>query len=142
MAPKLSDFIQRWQLDRQIDDHLTSQTGMLAGQVRFTQTGPNDLDYAETGELRLATLAPMRAERRYLWTFDKEGVIVRFADGSAFHRFDLGESGRGTDHHCGDDLYRVHYDFRQWPRWRAVWTVTGPRKTYTSISDYAPSDIA
>lgn len=61
-----------------------------------------------------------------------------FDDGRPFHRFCLAQKAEGSDHPCGDDLYRVAYDFSDWPHWQAVWTVVGPRKDYTSTTRYAP----
>ena len=37
-----------------------------------------------------------------------------------------------------DSLYRVRYDFSDWPDWRTIWHVTGPRKAYEMVSHYAP----
>jgi len=45
----------------------------------------------------------------------------------------------GTPHLCGQDLYHVAYDFRDWPRWSARWEVAGPRKDYVSTSTYCPN---
>ena len=109
----------------------------MEGEARFTGEAP-DLVYHEAGDLRLGTGPVLRAERRYLWHFGEGRVTVRFEDGRAFHAFPLTAEAEGSDHPCGEDLYRVTYDFRDWPRWRATWEVAGPRKDYTSISDYAP----
>ena len=45
----------------------------------------------------------------------------------------------GAVHDCGADRYRVRYDFRRWPRWRAEWRVTGPAKNYGTVSEYRPA---
>lgn len=132
------DFAGRWQLQRVITDRLGGQVGYLTGQAAFTQAGPDVLDYHETGDLRIGEGPVMVAARRYLWVFDADGVAVQFADGAAFHRFVPMGHAAGTDHPCGDDLYRVEYDFTRWPIWRATWIVIGPRKDYTSVSDYGP----
>ena len=53
-------------------------------------------------------------------------------------RFRWAWRGPRPTHDCAPDVYRVAYDFADWPRWRAVWRVTGPRKDYVMTSDYAP----
>ena len=131
-------FAGAWTLRRQITDRMGGQEGQLTGQAVFSRTAPEALRYIETGQLRFGAGPAMTAERSYLWEFDTEGVAVRFADGAAFHRFTPAGHGAGTDHPCGADLYRVQYDFTRWPEWRATWVVQGPRKDYTSVSDYTP----
>lgn len=131
-------FLGRWQLQRTITDRHAGQVGQLGGQATFTASGPNRLNYHETGALRLGGGPAMTAERSYIWVFDGSGVVVSFADGAAFHRFLPAGHAAGTDHPCGADLYRVQYDFTSWPHWRATWVVSGPRKDYTSQSDYRP----
>ena len=62
----------------------------------------------------------MRAERRYLWRDGGAGTIeVLFEDGRFFHRFDAEDPEPAAEHDCPPDRYRVRYDFRAWPRWRA-----------------------
>ncbi|WP_439155756.1 DUF6314 family protein [Yoonia sp.] len=131
-------FVGQWRLQRTITDRLGGQTGRLVGQAVFTQAGQGVLAYQETGDLRIGDGPVMVAMRRYLWVFDAGGVAVQFGDGAAFHRFIPTGHAAGTDHPCGDDLYRVEYDFTRWPIWRATWVVHGPRKDYTSVSDYGP----
>ncbi len=125
-----------WRVARRIDDRLANQEGLFSGTARFEVTGPCDLSYCESGTLTLGRGPAMTAERRYLWTFAAGEVHVRFADGADFHRFIPQGVGAGTDHPCGDDLYSVTYDFGAWPRWQAEWSVRGPRKDYTSFTQY------
>ena len=82
--------------------------------------------------------APLRATRRYLWAADAAWLEVRFEDGRPFHTVPLDVARPEAAHDCAPDVYRVAYDFADWPRWRAVWRVTGPRKDYVMTSDYAP----
>ncbi|MBE0414141.1 MAG: hypothetical protein IBX59_10995 [Yoonia sp.] len=132
----VADFAGRWRLQRTITDRLGGQMGHMTGQAVFTQAGPGVLAYHETGDLRIGDGPVMTATRGYLWVFDAGGVAVQFPDGAAFHRFTPAGHVAGTDHPCGADLYRVHYDFSRWPMWRATWVVHGPRKDYTSAADY------
>ena len=122
-----------WTVARLIADQRTGQPGRFDGIARLTPVA-GGLDYAEAGQLTLGTAAPLQAKRGYRWQFDADGVAVFFSDGRAFHRFQPGVSGPGTDHLCGADLYRVRYDWGDWPAWQATWQVTGPAKDYVMTS--------
>ena len=131
------DFVGNWHLQRRLTDNAGPMSGTLDGTATFIMTAPGDLDYAEAGQLTLATGVTLQAERRYLWRWQRDlGVKVLFADGGAFHAFQPQGLSTGTPHLCGADLYDVTYDFRDWPQWEAVWHVTGPRKNYVSTSRY------
>jgi len=108
----------------------------MSGKAVFSSDAPRRLIYDEVGELRLGRGQAMQAKRRYIWGFEASEVFVTFEDGSDFHRFVPQGAVAGTDHPCGDDFYTVAYDFTRWPSWSAVWTVKGPRKDYTSTSQY------
>lgn len=129
------DFAGPWQVARVIDDRRAGQAGVFEGTARFSPNGAGRLRYAETGRLRMGGGVPMQADRVYLWRFDRGRVEVSFDDGRPFHGFALGGVA-GADHWCDPDAYRVAYDFSDFPRWRAVWTVTGPRKDYVMDSAY------
>lgn len=133
------DFVGQWTLRRTIREHLNGRHGTLVGRAIFQTTGATHLTYDETGSLKLEGGATMQAARRYLWQFLPDAVIVTFDDGRPFHQFVPFGHAAGTDHPCGEDLYTVRYDFTQWPRWAAVWTVKGPRKDYVSTSIYVPA---
>lgn len=131
----LSGFVGEWRLSRRITDAKYGQNGRLEGVATFSDH-LDGLVYFENGKLTLDSGAMMQAERGYLWGADGTGIVVRFSDGSPFHRFDPTGQAMGTSHLCGADWYNVTYDFDAWPEWSATWTVTGPRKDYTSISHY------
>ncbi len=131
-----ADFVGQWRLTRQIDDRRAGATGHMEGQATFTPIG-HALRYFEEGQLRLGDGPMLEAQRIYLWDFDGEEVAMRFEDGRAFHRFRPAGLSPGTEHPCGDDLYRVEYDFTAWPIWSATWEVSGPRKDYTFVSRYS-----
>ena len=128
-------FQGRWHVSRRLEDALGAQSGHFEGEATLV---PSDmgLRYSEHGTLTLDQGGAFRAERVYCWQFIDGRVEVRFDDGRAFHSF--GANGLGTDHPCGDDHYRVRYDFTDWPAWRARWTVTGPRKAYVSDTTFTP----
>lgn len=133
MQPGLSDFLGEWRLERLILPAEGAQA-RFSGRAHFTPEGAG-LRYVEAGELALPGAAPMRAERSYLWHAEGARIVVRFADGRAFHSFTPEQTEAA--HWCDPDDYRVRYDFAAWPRWHAEWQVKGPRKDYTMRSDYS-----
>lgn len=138
MAPGLADFEGQWRIARRIV-HAAGGGGMrFSGRARFAVDGAG-LIYIETGELRLAGQAPIRAERRSLWRPGPGGtIVVRFADGRAFHHFDPAAAAPRARHDCAPDVYEVEYDFARWPFWSARWRVRGPRKDYAFVSRFRP----
>ena len=135
--PRLDDFLGTWRLRRRIADRRTGETGRLIGRVRFRACADGAVQ-EEEGTLTLPGRRPMAATRTYLWSEAPGRLILRFADGRPFHEFDRLSPAPSAEHPCGDDRYRVRYDFRRWPRWRAVWRVTGPRKDLVIVSAFAP----
>jgi hypothetical protein len=140
MGPeRLTDFLGRWRLTRRIDDARAVVEGRFAGVAEFRAAGTGLL-CEERGRLTYAGQPPLEAFRTYLWRQDGAGrIAVDHADGRPFHSFALGAVAE-ADHTCAPDFYRVRYDFADWPRWRATWRVSGPRKDYVSITDYARDD--
>jgi len=133
---KIDDFKGTWQITREITDRLAGQSGKLDGVAALTEAGPGILHYEESGRLQMGDGPVLEAVRRYQWHFSETGVDMTFEDGSTFHSFVPHGYVSGTDHPCGDDTYAVRYDFIPWPRWRSVWVVTGPRKDYTSVTEF------
>ena len=136
MTGVVSDFVGDWILQRQITDRYLNQTGVFSGLATLQPLEPDVLKYSENGKVRLGEGPCMSATRDYVWRFVGNRVEVKFVNGDAFHIFVPAGAVDGTDHPCGDDFYRVHYDFLQWPEWTVTWTVSGPRKDYTSVSRY------
>lgn len=133
MRPGLQDFLGEWRLMRRITPAEGGEA-RFEGWARFTPAAEG-LHYREEGELALPGLAPMRAERDYLWRAGAGGRIeVFFGDGRPFHGFD--PAAPEAAHWCDPDDYRVSYDFAAWPDWRAEWRVKGPRKDYRMVSTY------
>lgn len=134
----LSAFAGDWTLTRRIEDHRAGAPGRFEGTARF-QPAAGGLAYRETGLLTLGTSAPLRATRSYVWQAAVDAIAVRFADGRFFHAFATDAAEPRAEHDCPPDLYRVRYDFRDWPHWRVEWRVAGPRKDYAMLSDYHPA---
>ena len=128
---ELAAFEGAWDLRRKIEDLLAGETGCLDGTARFT-ADDRGMIYRETGQLRMANRPEMQASRSYLWRQSGAGIAIFFEDGRPFHIID----GPEAEHLCGEDRYRVRYDFERWPCWQAVWDVSGPRKHYRMRSIY------
>lgn len=131
----LKDFEGRWRIDRTIADHLLCRTGRFEGEARFAPSGAGLL-YDEYGVLQFPGEAPLQAERRYLWRPAPSGIDVLFEDGRPFHTIELAAQRPAATHFCDPDTYEVQYDFVAWPRWEALWRVSGPRKDYEMRSTY------
>lgn len=137
--PELAEFEGIWRITRRIEDNLAAQTGHFEGIARLTPDGAGGMAYHEVGELRLPKAASFAATRDYIWTpADDGGIDVLYEDGRDFHHIAPGLEVVQAWHDCIPDSYEVTYNFTHWPRWRAIWRVTGPRKDYTSITDFAP----
>ena len=135
MTLGLADFTGRWRIDRRIEDRHLNRTGQLHGAAVFTADG-DGLHYDETGTLSFPGQPPLEARQTYLWRAGRQGVAVCFADGRAFHSFDLSAPQTSASHDCAPDLYLVRYDFSAWPHWSSDWSVTGPRKDYVMATQY------
>lgn len=140
---RLDAFRGLWTLTRTIDDIRGGRAGRFEGTARFdpARLGSGDgLAYFEEGRLAFAGGPAFAASQRYLWCeAGADSIEVRFADGRFFHRFYADEARPVAYHDCPPDQYRVAYDFRRWPRWRAEWRVVGPAKNYGLVSDYRPT---
>jgi hypothetical protein len=129
------DFIGVWQLTRQITDRMHGLGGQFVGQTRFEKEGDR-LRCLESGDLTLASGATLSADRQMFWQIMPDRIYVYYADGGLFHTFTPHGISEGTPHLCGEDHYISRYDFTAFPRWSVTWQVSGPRKDYTSVSDY------
>jgi hypothetical protein len=135
---RLAAFEGLWEIERAVEDLRAGRGGRLTGQARFTPA-PGGLAYREEGRLVLGDGPAMTATRRYLWRDGGAGTIeVLFEDGRLFHRFCADEPEPAAEHACPPDRYRVRYDFRAWPRWRAEWRALGPRKDYRTVTRFSP----
>lgn len=126
----------RWTLSRKIA-HVTGQIDQLAGETVFARAGPR-LIQDEMGTLETAN-GRFSATRRYVWAERAGRLEVSFSDMRPFHTIPLREVRPETVHLCDPDRYHVAYDFSDWPRWKTVWTVEGPRKSYVMESVLSPA---
>ncbi len=123
----LRDLEGRWSLERRIDDRRAGMTGRLIGVCSWR---PDDLGLVqeEIGTLHYGGAAPIRAERKYLWRAEGDGLAVYFDDGRPFHTIRPGQLN--DRHNCAPDTYDVTYVFEDMNSFSTVWQVTGPRKDH------------
>ena len=131
----LWDLAGHWSLARRIR-HADGRENSFSGKAVFTRSGSR-LIQEESGLLRIDDQS-LKARQRLVWNQDGPLLKVHFADMRPFHEIPVGVADPETVHHCPPDRYHVAYDFAQWPIWRSVWTVTGPRKDYVMNSTYTP----
>lgn len=129
----LGDLEGRWTLEREIDDRRAGLKGRLTGTCTWRRDG-HGLVQEEAGTLLYGGAAPIRAERRYFWQADGDGLAVFFEDGRPFHR--LGPGRLSDRHDCAPDTYDVAYVFDGNDRFSTTWRVTGPRKDHLIHSFY------
>ena len=134
------DFAGDWHLTRHIEDR-RGPDGRFDGLARLMPV-VGGLGYHEAGMLHCGPGPAMRAERRYLWQEDGPLIRVLFQDGRDFHLMDPQGPRCEARHDCAPDLYRVAYDFSDWPDWSAEWQVQGPLKDYRMHSLYRPAGAA
>ena len=133
----MKDFAGTWSLARRTLDAAGAETARFTGRAVFAPEG-TALAYRESGALEMAS-GRFEANQMHVWRQDGPRICVSFADGRPFHCFATGTVTAGALHQCPPDLYRVEYDFGDWPVWRSDWTVTGPRKDYVLRSEYRRS---
>lgn len=127
-----ADFVGGWRISRQIDDTRAGSTARFEGRAEISEAADR-WRYAESGILSLSDSLEMQAERVYFWQPVVGGFDLFFEDGRAFHPLRFGAPKAA--HWCDPDQYDVRYEFADWPLWRAIWCVRGPRKDYKMISE-------
>jgi len=128
-----------WRLERQIEDARSGGNPSFLGDACFKQEG-DDLAYVETGQLSMGE-GKYHAERRMIWRFRNDTAgTVHFEDGSVFHEIAAAHLPQSppiaVTHFCAPDQYEGSYHFSAQDRWTLEWSVSGPRKAYTSRSIY------
>jgi len=106
--------------------------GEFWGDCEFAPDGAG-LVCREQGVLRFRG-ADYHSGRVSLWRFAGQGRIeVRYEDGRPFHDF-AADTPEATQL-CGEDRYRVSYDFGDGV-WFSRWEVVGPAKDYVMTTRY------
>jgi hypothetical protein len=139
MPHEVRAFTGKWLISRLITDFRDGQSGRFIGEATFTPNSGTMSVYREEGRLELANGAILTADRTYFWQQSDLGIDVSFEDGRFFHRIAPGDCPTAR-HDCAPDIYDVRYDFSPWPRWQALWRVSGPRKDYEMKSIYTKNE--
>ena len=127
-----SFFEGAWAMVRIIENVPEGVIGEFWGEARFAPDG-RGLTCRENGVLRFRGF-DYHAARVSLWRFPGEGRIeVRYEDGRPFH--DFIEADPQAIHDCGEDRYRVSYEFEP-SAWVSRWEVSGPGKDYVMSTRY------
>jgi Family of unknown function (DUF6314) len=133
----------RWRLERRLDDHRSGLCGTFTGDAEFAATDdPLVLSYQEDGVLRFGGHTGPARRALMLRALPDGAADVRFADGREFYVLDL-HSGQWTARHgCGADEYVVSCRVRA-PGWlEERWHVTGPRKSYDTVTTLNRLDVS
>jgi hypothetical protein len=133
----------RWRLERRLDDQRSGVCGTFSGEAEFSATDdPAVLRYEENGELRFGGHTGPARRVLLLRSLADGAADVRFADGRAFYVLDL-RSGQWTARHgCGADTYVVSYLVLAPGLLEERWHVTGPRKSYDTLTTLRRVDPA
>ena len=129
-------FRGHWQMMRIIENVPEGVIGEFWGECEFSPDGLG-LTCREQGVLRFHGV-DYHSGRVSLWRFPGPGRIeVRYEDGRPFHDFTAREPE--ATHLCGEDRYRVSYDFEPEgtaDTWLCRWDVKGPAKDYAMTTRY------
>jgi hypothetical protein len=123
----------RWSVARRVQDAALG-SGSFTGTADFAPAGEG-LDWAEAGRLRLGAYdGPARRALRIVP--EREGWMVRFQDGRAFHPLALRREGFRVEHPCGADAYAGEYVVLGDDAFVVRWRVRGPGKDQRIESRY------
>ena len=112
--------------------------GEFWGECDFIPDGAG-LICREQGVLRFRG-ADYHSGRVSLWRFPGQGRIeVYYEDGRPFHDFPTDKPV--ATHLCGEDNYRVSYDFGT-DTWLSRWEVMGPAKDYVMTTRYRRTSVS
>jgi hypothetical protein len=129
-------FRGRWQMVRIIENVPEGVIGEFWGECTFSSEA-DGLTCREQGVLRLNG-QDYASGRVSLWRFSGQGRIeVLYEDGRPFH--DFAAARPQATHLCGEDRYRVSYDFAPGgadDAWISRWEVDGPAKDYVMTTRY------
>ena len=118
-----------WRISRRIYDARLGLSGRFEGSAAFTPA-PGGLFYEEAGRLRFGAHEGEATQRFRFAIEPRASATVYRADGSLFHRLELGSGTADIVHDCGADRYCGRYRVLGEDRLSVVWRVTGPRKRY------------
>lgn len=134
----LSGLVGVWSFRRSV-----SGGSIMTGQATFVPAGGDRLSYAETGTLTLADGKDYAFERHYIYELRGGGFRVLFDEKPPrlFQDVELELNGGALIgsgfHNCAPDVYSSAYRFDLPVGFRIAHDVSGPRKAYAIVTDYA-----
>ena len=136
----LSHYLEhQWYFNRRVIHHKTDQLVCIEGAAgwRELEAGVGrSLLYEELGVVKMASYTG-NATQRYSYDLRCAGVAdVHFRDGRFFYRLDLTTGCCDIEHLCRDDTYRGVFDVVSETLFRQSWQVSGPRKNFSSHTDF------
>lgn len=151
-----------WIFERFINDRKNNCVIEVEGTANWAESSPDRLLYTELGRLKrndLSLAAAVETRNSYEYRLNAghpAACDVYFSDGRFFHELDL-STGKHESivHNCVNDVYTGTWlalvvanstpAVGELPsstrRLRVTWTVAGPTKDYTSITDYSRARI-
>lgn len=121
--------IGSWSVRRKVIDYRGGGTSAFIGNAIITEHA-----FEEHGQFEVAGTR-LDSRRQYRLNMEDNFVSVLFPDGSDFVRLFRQPSQR-VFHSCGDDSYHGRFIVRGPDQWAEIWSVTGQRKRYRSITLY------
>lgn len=134
----LKELIGSWSYEREFDNGSSS-----SGFASFERNKSNELEYSETGTLKLITGATLKGKRKYYFSANRNKLEIYFFENpkTLFQSFELNLKGNALSgkaiHQCGSDHYESEYIFEANGRFRITHKVRGPKKIYVSKTTYS-----
>jgi hypothetical protein len=135
-VPALADFlVGHWLVEREILGSSGARVGTFDGTATV---GPRDgeLLYREEGVLDLGAHRGPAERVLHYRPAGTARVDVHFDHGGFFHDVDLSTGWWQVGHPCRNDLYRGEYRVLGPGHWQQRWSVTGPAKDHTIVTDF------
>jgi hypothetical protein len=123
------DIASTWRVGRVVIDRL--HLGRVTFEGLATISADDFVEHGRTmfrGHLS-------QSRRRYRLRTSGDCVVVQFPDGREFIEISRQPMQR-VRHQCGDDAYLGQFMFLTPNVWYEAWSVSGPRKSYRSLSKY------
>lgn len=142
-----NNFQGHWAFDRVVLNTHENTEEKASGEAVFTAAGIPDQDrlkYIENGFLQLSShQKKIKFSRRYLYQRIENAIEVYFDDGIdkglLFQKLTLDSNSalfKGSEHLCRLDKYNSTYLFLSENEFQTTYTVVGPKKNYTIVTDY------
>ncbi|AZL15389.1 DUF6314 family protein [Rickettsiales endosymbiont of Stachyamoeba lipophora] len=138
----------QWQFKRNIIDHITNIISNVSGKAYFAPNSNLDLTllYNETGIWQLNNLQ-LSINTQYLFEKGCHQILIYFllpdtAKGNLFHSLqitaplDLSSKIATGYHLCNLDEYHSAYEFININSFNITHVAKGPKKFYTSVTNY------